>query len=139
MLPGINCAMHHDRFVANGKFVHFRISLGQTSYSISLGDPWLRSVNARSIDSTHIYHRLDYSGLTSTFAPEILLAGGVDWKTLRMEENMLYDLSLWRTRCEIHNEIMAQVYPKQRGGWEEEMKYEQQLDDEEVSQEKGQR
>lgn len=120
----MNCAMHHDRSVqirvANGnvqalpgsvkvlitvagvpKVVQLQIVPGRTSYSIILGRPWLRSVNAVGYygfdeywitDPTGIHHQLDYSGPKDTIAPEIVLAEEVDWNTLRMDEDIINDL-----------------------------------------------
>lgn len=87
---------------------------GKTSYSLILGRPWLRSVNAIGyygldeywiLDHYNIHRQLEYSGPTQTSAPEVLLSEEAELD--QFDEEILYELEY--SEDERYQDILKEI------------------------------
>lgn len=155
----LQCIIHKDRSIiiriANGTlqrligFVRFLIEVagvrriidafivpGNTTYSLILGRPWLRSVKAIGLyerdeywiqDQAGIHHQLEVSGRAAIKAPEVCLAQGVDVDELELDEETLIELEYSeedRAKA-IMEEIIAQTEEEMWRDYEEEVEAEE--------------
>lgn len=124
------------------KIVEAFIVPGDTSYSLILGRPWLRSVKAVGIyehdqywieDSYGLHHELEVSAKAEIKAPEIYLAHEVNMSDHDIDLDILIDLEYSEAeRAEaIMKEIELQAEEEMWDDYEEEMEAEESRDFEE--------
>ena len=118
------------------KIIEAFIVPGDTSYSLILGRPWLRSVKAIGLyehdeywiqDVVGEHHQLEVSGKARIKAPEVFLAEDADLSTLDIDEEILVDLEYSEEeRAEaIMQEILEQAEEEMWNDYEEDLEEEE--------------